>query len=158
LPASLRERWRLRVLVPNERSRIELAAHCTPDGLASVCFMPAVSEAQLPGIVAKASVLCYPSLDEGFGLPILEAFAAGSAVITSAASSMPEVAGDAAEYCEPHDVDSLAAAFSRLLGDDGRRAQLVSAGQARLAQFSWRRSAEQMRDIFQRSLRRRAGT
>ena len=156
LPANTRDRWRLHVLVPNERTGAELAAHCTPDGIASVRFMPAVPEAQLPGIVATASVLCYPSLDEGFGLPILEAFAAGAAVITSATSSMPEVAGDAAEYCDPHDIDSLTAAFARLLGDDARRARFVRAGSMRLTHFSWRRSAEQMRDVFQRSLRGKA--
>jgi glycosyltransferase involved in cell wall biosynthesis len=86
-----------------------------------------------------ARCLAYPSLLEGFGIPVLEAMLCGTPVVTSARSAMEEVAGDAAELVDPHDVDSIAAGIERALG---RRDELREAGLLRAARFSWEATAE----------------
>jgi glycosyltransferase involved in cell wall biosynthesis len=87
-------------------------------------------------------VFCYPSLAEGFGLPVLEAMAAGTAVLTSDRSSLPEVGGDAVAYADPTDVGAIAARLAELLSDPARRADLGKRARARAATFSWERTAE----------------
>lgn len=89
-----------------------------------------------------AAALVYPSLYEGFGLPPLEAMARDCPVVCADASSLPEVAGDAAEYFDPAAPESLAAAIERVVFDGDRRAELIRRGRARLAEFSWARCAE----------------
>ncbi len=89
-----------------------------------------------------ARLLAYPSLAEGFGLPVLEAFAAGVPVLTSRASSLPEVAGEAALLVDPLDEDAIAEGISRLLGDEDLRGRLRAAGLERCRLFTWRRTAE----------------
>ena len=97
-----------------------------------------VSDAALAELYRRCAVFCYPSLGEGFGLPVLEAMAAGAAVITSKMSSLaPEVGGDAAEYVDPCDVASIADGLRRVLGDEPRRAQLSREGVERAGEFSW---------------------
>jgi glycosyltransferase involved in cell wall biosynthesis len=91
----------------------------------------------------KASAFAVPSFYEGFGMWILEAFDAGVPVITSRVSSMPEVAGDAAEYCDPHSVESITAALEHVLLDTEFATDLVARGHKRLREFSWRKCAEQ---------------
>jgi glycosyltransferase involved in cell wall biosynthesis len=95
-------------------------------------------------------VFCYPSLSEGFGLPVLEAMSAGAAVVTSDRSSMPEVGGDAVEYVDPTEVDSIRAGLERLLRDDARRAALGERARARAAEFSWERFAADTLALLQR--------
>jgi len=92
--------------------------------------------------VAHADLLVMPSLFEGFGLPPLEAMAAGVPCVVSNAASLPEVCGDAAEYCDPRDAASIAAAIRRVLGDPARQAELRERGRARTALFDWDRCAE----------------
>ena len=111
--------------------------------------------AQLPALLGGASVVAYPSLGEGFGLPVLEGMACGSAVLTTRRLSLPEVGGDAAAYCEP-DADSIAAELTRLLDDPQRRAELGRAGLARAAGFSWAACAAAHIEAYQRALRRAA--
>ncbi len=101
-----------------------------------------VSDAALAELYRRCAVFCYPSLGEGFGLPVLEAMAAGAAVVTSDISSLPEVGGDAVEYVNPDDVQSIATGLGRVLGDRGRRVELEGQGRARAAEFSWERFAE----------------
>jgi alpha-1,3-rhamnosyl/mannosyltransferase len=101
-----------------------------------------VSDARLATLYARCTVFAYPSLAEGFGLPVLEAMQAGAAVLTSDVSSLPEVGGDAVEYADPTDTGSIRAGLERLLGDDARRADLGRRAVARAATFSWRRHAE----------------
>jgi glycosyltransferase involved in cell wall biosynthesis len=103
---------------------------------------------EIAALYRGAVALVYPSLLEGFGLPILEAMAAGAPVITSDRSSMPEVAGDAAVLVDPTDVDALAGAMARLLGDREWRETLRCRGTARAAQFTWQRAAEQTLEIL----------
>jgi glycosyltransferase involved in cell wall biosynthesis len=81
-------------------------------------------------------------------LPVLEAMACGTPVITSTTSSLPEVAGDAALKVDPLDVDGLALAMRRIVEDDALRATLSSAGLARAAEFSWQRTAQRTLDIY----------
>jgi alpha-1,3-rhamnosyl/mannosyltransferase len=101
-----------------------------------------VSDAALAELYRRCAVFCYPSLGEGFGLPVLEAMAAGVAVLTSNISSLPEVGADAVEYADPHDTSSIALGLRRLLSDETRRAELARRARARAREFSWERFAE----------------
>jgi glycosyltransferase involved in cell wall biosynthesis len=98
-----------------------------------------VSDAALAELYRRCTVFCYPSLGEGFGLPVLEAMAAGAAVITSDISSLPEVGGEAVEYVDPKSSSSIAAGLRGVLEDDQRREQLAALAVARAAGFSWDR-------------------
>lgn len=100
-----------------------------------------VEEDALPWLYSAAELVVYPSLYEGFGMPIAEAQACGVPVVTSNCSSMKEVAGDAAILVDPHDVESIAAGIRAGLSDNGRRARLVSAGLLNAKRFDWRAGA-----------------
>ena len=102
-----------------------------------------------------ASVVAYPSLGEGFGLPVLEGMACGAAVLTTRRLSLPEVGGDAVAYCEP-DADSIAAELARLFDDPARRAELGRAGLARSARFSWAACATAHVEAYQQARQRAA--
>lgn len=102
-----------------------------------------VSDDDLAVLYGMCDAFCYPSLYEGFGLPVLEAMAAGAPVITSTVSSLPEVAGDAALLVDPRDPGAIRAALARVLSDVGERERLRAAGPARAAQFSWAQTAAQ---------------
>lgn len=96
-----------------------------------------------------ADAFVYPSLYEGFGLPVLEAMARGTPVITSGASSIPEVVGDAALTVDPRSVSDLAAAIERLLTDPPERRRLSAAGRARAEGFSWERTARLTLKVYE---------
>jgi glycosyltransferase involved in cell wall biosynthesis len=100
-----------------------------------------ISDAALAELYRRCAVFCYPSLGEGFGLPVLEAMSEGAAVVTSGISSLPEVGGDAVEYVDPYNVASIAAGLRRVLEDEPHRAQLASRARARAREFSWERFA-----------------
>jgi glycosyltransferase involved in cell wall biosynthesis len=99
---------------------------------------------QLRELYARAACVVLPSLHEGFGLPVLEAMACGTPVITSSSSSLPEVAGDAALQVDPHDAIELSDAMHRLLDDPALRQELRERGLRWVGRFSWQRTAEQM--------------
>lgn len=101
-----------------------------------------VDEQDLPGLYRGAELFAYPSIYEGFGLPLLEAMHAGTAVLTSPVSSLPEVAGEAALYADPHDTAALTAALAEGLGDRERVARAVAEGRRRAATFSWERHVD----------------
>lgn len=123
-----------------------IAAH--PERVAAIGAVP---DADLPALYRRGSAFAYPSLYEGFGLPVLEAMIAGVPVLTSDTSSMPEVGGDAALYVTPRDVASIRDGLARLLSDDALRARLAAAGPARAAQFSWARYGAEMRALVERA-------
>jgi glycosyltransferase involved in cell wall biosynthesis len=100
-----------------------------------------VSRGQLEGLYRRASIFAFPSLDEGFGIPVLEAMAWGIPVITSNRSALPEVSGDAAILVEPEDEDSIASALNVLTGDTGLRRELSYRGRLRAGTFSWEKAA-----------------
>jgi glycosyltransferase involved in cell wall biosynthesis len=101
-----------------------------------------VSDTGLFELYRRCAVFCYPSLGEGFGLPVLEAMTCGAAVVTSDWSSLPEVGGDAVEYVDPRNTNSISAALERLLGDPARRDQLAARARARAGEFAWSKTAE----------------
>ncbi|VCU69465.1 Capsular glucan synthase [Pigmentiphaga humi] len=104
--------------------------------------------ATLRHLYRGAAALTFPSLYEGFGLPVLEAFASETPVITSNASSLPEVAGEAALLVDPFSVDEIAGAMLRIVDDPALAEQLRVQGRQRVAQFSWRRTAAALLPIY----------
>lgn len=111
-------------------------------------FTGYVPDADLKVLLAQATLLAFPSLYEGFGFPILEAQAAGVAVLTSTTSSCPEVAGAGALLVDPLDVTAMAGGLRRLLVDEALRAGLVQAGRDNLKRFSWERAAQQVLSVL----------
>ena len=109
--------------------------------------------ADLPGFLAGAQVVAYPSLGEGFGLPVLEAMACGAVVLTTRRLSLPEVGGDAVAYCGTSP-DEIAAGLSGLLADHGRRTDLAARATDRAALFTWDRSAREHLTAFEAALGR----
>jgi glycosyltransferase involved in cell wall biosynthesis len=109
-----------------------------------VIFTGYVPDDDLPALLSGAQLFVFPSLYEGFGLPVLEAMACGIPVVCSDTSSLPEVAGDAALLVPPTDVSALAAAMSRALTDAELRSTLVRRGMEQAAQFTWQRCAEKV--------------
>ncbi len=132
----------------------ELRARAAELGLtADVRFLDWLSSAELEGLWALARAFVFPSLYEGFGLPVLEAMARGVPVACSRASSLPEVAGDAALMFDPHDPRAIAAAIEMLLWmDDGARSRTRALGVARARQFTWERTARATLDSYARAL------
>jgi glycosyltransferase involved in cell wall biosynthesis len=110
--------------------------------------LPPVAEHALPLFYAAAQAFIYPSRYEGFGLPVLEAMASGTPVITTRSSSLAEVAGDAAVLVDPEDTDALAQAIVTVLTDEALRARLAALGLARAALFSWDTCARQTAEAY----------
>lgn len=103
----------------------------------------------LPALYQMAQAVLFPSLDEGFGLPLLEAFAAGTPVVASDAGAIPEVAADAALLSAPEDAQALADNLLRLLTDRQLRERQVAAGRARASLYTWSASAAAHRDVYE---------
>jgi len=114
----------------------------------SVHFAGYIEEEDLAAVYSLATVFAYPSLWEGFGLPVLEAMACGTPVLTSSVSSLPEVAGDAAVLVPPNDVDAIAEGLGRLLEDDALRRRLSERGYRRASGFSWERCARETLAVY----------
>jgi len=119
----------------------------------SVRILGFVDEGDLPALYRSAVLFAFPSLYEGFGLPVLEAMACGVPVVCSNASSLPEVAGEAGLLVDPLDTYGLAEAMRRVLEDSRLRREMNERGVAQAARFTWERAARQLLDVFG-SLRR----
>jgi glycosyltransferase involved in cell wall biosynthesis len=113
-----------------------------------VRFLGWVDEAHKPALYRGAACAVYPSRYEGFGLPVLEALACGTPLITSNASSLPELVGDAGFALDPDDVRGLAGAILACLLDDGLAAELRRRGSAQAARFSWSRAAQETLEVY----------
>jgi glycosyltransferase involved in cell wall biosynthesis len=146
------ERRGLQLVVAGAQGWLNEAVHERVQKLgldASVRFAGYIEPADLAALYSLATVFAYPSLWEGFGLPVVEAMACGTPVLTSNVSSLPEVAGDAAVLVPPADVDAIAAGLHRLAEDDTLRADLAERGPRRAAQFSWERCARETLAVYQ---------
>jgi glycosyltransferase involved in cell wall biosynthesis len=109
-----------------------------------------VSEGDKVALLSGAEALVYPSRYEGFGLPVLEAMACATPVLTSNVSALPETAGDAALLVDPRDTEAIAAGMTRLLTDGALRERLRVAGVARAARFSWDETARLTAEVLRR--------
>ena len=133
----------------------ELFARVENLGLGETVIFPGyVKGDDLPLWYNAATVVAYPSLYEGFGLPVLEAQACGTPVLTSNVSSLPEAAGDAALMVDPYDVEALATELNRLLTDASLRHELRERGLVHARQFSWPRTAQETARVYRRALGR----
>ncbi len=153
LPVAVRQRWPL-VLTgfrgwrsEHLHARIEVAM---AEGWAR--YLGFVAAEELPLIYAGARLFVFPSLYEGFGLPVLEAMASGVPVVCSNASTLPEVAGDAAAMCEAQDVNTLSQLIAAGLEDEEWRSAAKVKGQLRAADFSWQRCARETVAVYREVL------
>jgi len=108
-----------------------------------------VDDEEIPALLSGASLLLFMSLYEGFGLPLLDAMACGTPILCSDVSSLPEVAGRAAEYADPNSVSDMASSLERLLSDSERRAELSRLGRERVAGFTWEATARAVVSTFE---------
>ncbi|UCD94199.1 MAG: glycosyltransferase family 4 protein [Candidatus Zixiibacteriota bacterium] len=113
-----------------------------------VIFTGFIPNKELAALYSGAKVFLYLSLYEGFGIPPLEAMACGCPCLVSNTSSLSEVCGDAALYCDPYDVTDIAAKMKSLLDDEDLRSQLIARGSARVQEFSWDKSAQALLDVI----------
>lgn len=109
-----------------------------------------VSDRDRADLLAGAACLAFPSRYEGFGIPPLEAMAAGVPVVATTAGSLPEVCGEGARYVAPGQPTELAAAIAEVVTDDDRRTELIAAGRANVARFSWDTMAKEMAGLYRR--------
>lgn len=127
-------------------------AHARSGVRGDVHFLGLVPEVDLAVLYSHASVFAFPSLYEGFGLPLVEAMACGAPIVCSDAGPMPEVLGGAGLLLPPRDVDRWASSLARVLGDDRLAGELRERGFRRSAQFSWERAARATRDVYREAL------
>jgi len=142
-----RVRW-----FPAEEARVWAEARRLPEPARSRVVMTGyVSDEDKHALLAGAEALAFPSLYEGFGFPVVEAMAAGTPVLTSNVSSLPEIAGEDAVLVDPKDVHAIAEGLRRVLTDGALRERLIGPGRARAAGYTWeataRRTAEVLRGV-----------
>jgi len=133
--------------MPKNRSRVEALIAALDLGQ-RVVRPGVVPEEDLPGLFAGAEAFLYPTLYEGFGLPVAEAMACGVPVLTSSTSALQEIAGGYAYLVDPMDVDAIARGIVDLATDPGRRAEFAELGRRRAADFSWDHAAEQTLKVY----------
>ena len=122
------------------RRRLETRTRVSEGGL---------TRQELGSLYSRASVFLFPSIYEGFGLPVLEAMASGAPVLAADRSAIPESAGDAAVLVDPDDHDALGEELERLLDDEDARAELIRRGRARAAEFTWEVAARRTWDVYE---------
>lgn len=115
-----------------------------------VLFLDFVSNDELAVLYQHAQAFVFPSLYEGFGLPILEAMKYGCPVITSNVSSMPEAGGDAAEYVDPLDVEDITKKIEKVLSDGSLRKEMIAKGKKQIEKFSWEKAGKETLEVLER--------
>jgi len=151
LPLALRQKHPLVII--GHYGWGETALQQKLDGLdkqGTIRHLKHVSDQELYSLLQSALAMVYPSLYEGFGLPVLEGFASQIPVITSSTTSIPEVAGDAACYVDPLDTDDIAAKMKLLAEDKLLQKEMVAKGLARLARYNWKKSAQEHLKLFEK--------
>jgi glycosyltransferase involved in cell wall biosynthesis len=126
----------------------ELLTETTMEGPGSIVLTGFVSESDLDALYRGADTFVYPSLYEGFGLPVLDAMSRGVPTVVSASSSLPEVAGEAAVPVDPRSVAGIADALERVTTDAALAARLRDAGRARAARFTWEETARRTLEVY----------
>lgn len=121
-------------------------------GIQNVVFTDYIEDSQVRWLYENCAAYVFPSLSEGFGLPGLEAMLHGAPVVSSNATCLPEVYGDAAHYFDPTSVDDMAAKIDDVLTDETLRNDLIAKGHARVAEFSWDRMAQQTLAVYNKAL------
>ena len=122
-------------------------------GRNGIIFAGPVAETDLPALYSGATVFVFPSLYEGFGLPVLEAMACGAPVVCADSSSLSEVAEDAAVLVNPHEIEDMARGLSSVLADKSQQHDLKARGLARAGQFTWQNTAARTLDAYERAVR-----
>jgi glycosyltransferase involved in cell wall biosynthesis len=141
------------ILGDDQKWKPGLLSECEKLGISErVLFVAQAPYEELPWVYGAAEILVVPSLIEGFGLPVLEAMACGTPVVCSRAASLPEVAGNSAEYFEPTSVDDLTAAIERVLGAANSQENLRRKGLERVKLFSWAECARKHFRVYQEVL------
>ena len=148
LPASLRDQFDLVLAGPPGWAQSATLARLKQPS-PGVRYLGYVPETDLPGLFAGATLFVYPSLYEGFGFPVAQAMAAGTPVITSAVSALPEIAGGAALLVDPRSQAELRDALAQLLTSPTRRQELITLGHVNARRFSWTECARQSLQFFQ---------
>jgi alpha-1,3-rhamnosyl/mannosyltransferase len=153
LPEALRARHPLALVGAKGWLNTELERHLAPlERTGQLRRLGYVPQEDLPALYAGAHAFAYPSLYEGFGLPLLEAMASGIPALSSHRSSLPQVAGDAALLIDPEDIDDLTAGLERLLSDDLWRVAARPRGLEQAERFSWERCVEETVAVYRRLL------
>jgi glycosyltransferase involved in cell wall biosynthesis len=150
---ALDARWRL-VLAGSfgygaERIRARIEASPARDRISVLGY---VSAEDLAAWYSRASIFAFPSLDEGFGMPVLEAMAAGAPVLASSRSAVPEVAGDAALLVDPEDAEAMAGALKSMASDERLRDDLAARGLTRARLFTWERAVQGTWQVYEKVL------
>src|SRR6266567_3811766 len=153
--ASLPENYRLLLAGGNGHGSIAIHDFIRRESLASRVTTPGyVAAERLPALYQAASVFLFPSFEEGFGVPVLEAMSYGVPVIAANTSPLPEAGGDAALYVDPNDPAQMAAQVRRVVEDSSLRQQSIRSGFARVRQFSWRKAGEATLKVYDELLGR----
>jgi len=149
-------RWRLVIVGARNYWKSSPIARAVQDSGLQGCvhFTGYIPDEDLPALYSAADLFAFPSLYEGFGLPVLEAMACGTPVVTSNSSSLPEVVGDAALLVDPYDVEALAEAMRQILADPQLAEDLRQRGLQRASEFSWERTAQSTVAVYRQALGR----
>ena len=146
LPNFIKKEYEL-LIVGNKSNIFKQQNLRLPDNVRLLGYIPDVD---LPALYSEAIAFVYPSLFEGFGLPILEAMACHTPVITSNITALPEVGGDAVIYVDPYDSESIANGMQQLVEDSNLRLKLIEKGIVHIQKFSWDKSAKKIWKILEK--------